>query len=59
MEDLRSQSQRFQSIAACGFPADVYDDIFTPGSRRREEYLSASRFSQVLNEMSEQRSSSV
>jgi hypothetical protein len=45
-EKLKSRAERF-GYDLSDFPTDLYDDLFTPGSQRREEYLNTSHLSHL------------
>jgi hypothetical protein len=51
LAELKARALR-DTDGACSFPTDLYDDVFTPGSLRREAYLSSSRLSRIFSDLS-------
>jgi hypothetical protein len=39
-------------LTECAFPSDLYDDVFTPNSDRRQEYLGTSNLSHIISGLS-------
>jgi hypothetical protein len=51
LAELKSRALR-DTAGVCSFPTDLYDDVFTPGSSRREAYISSSRLSRIFSDLS-------